>query len=242
MRLCARAKGAYVTPAHQFPLGMTMSLERRLAILRWAAKTGAFIIEDDYDSEFRFDGLPVPALQSLDCNASVILVGSFNKLLFPGLRIGYVVLPPTLVDYFRGLKFRTDFRSLTLDQVVLCDFIVEGHLARHLRRMRELYAGRLAALIDAGREHLGGLLEISTVQAGLYTVGFLQNGMSSRQAEEAALAYRIATSALDRYSAKRSDPKGLLLGFAAFHEATLRKAVIQLAAALSRKSRPRTLA
>src|SRR5690242_1927566 len=143
---CVRRRGAYVSPAHQFPLGTTMSLERRLAILKWAAEAGAFIIEDDYDSEYRFDGPPVPALQSLDQNSTVIFVGSFNKLLFSGIRIGYVVLPPTLVDYFLAFRFQTDFRSLSLDQAVLTDFIVEGHLARHLRRMRDVYASRLAAL------------------------------------------------------------------------------------------------
>ncbi len=98
LRMCPHAKGVYVTPAHQFPLGMTMSLERRMALLKWASRAGAFIIEDDYDSEYRFEGRPVPALQSLDRNSNVIFIGSFNKLLFPSLRIGYVVLPPSLVD------------------------------------------------------------------------------------------------------------------------------------------------
>ncbi len=139
-KICPNAKGAYVTPAHQFPLGATMSLERRMALLTWAARAGAFVIEDDYDSEYRFEGPPVPALQSLDNHSSVIFIGSFSKTLFPALRVGYVVLPPPLVDPFVSLRYRTDFRNSSFDQAVLCDFIANGHLARHLRRMRILYA------------------------------------------------------------------------------------------------------
>jgi len=235
MKMCARAKGVFLTPAHQYPLGMTMSLERRMEVLKWASRAGAFIIEDDYDSEYRFEGRPVPALQSLDRTSNVILVGTFSKLLFPSLRLGYVVLPPSLVDFFLAFRIRTDFRSLSLDQAVLCDFIVDGHLGRHLRRMRDLYASRLAALIDGGRRYLKGLLEISSVKAGLYTAAFLQNGMTSRQAETAAAARGIETRALDRFTLKRPDPKGLLLGFAAFDEKTIRQGLLQLAAALSQR-------
>jgi GntR family transcriptional regulator/MocR family aminotransferase len=143
LRICPQAKGVYVTPAHQFPLGMTMSLERRMEVLKWASRAGAFVIEDDYDSEFRFEGKPVPAMHSLDQNASVIFIGSFSKILFPSLRLGYLVLPPALADYFLAFRSRTDFRSVSLDQAVLCDFIVDGHLGRHLRTMRNLYASRL---------------------------------------------------------------------------------------------------
>src|SRR5262249_31675638 len=127
------------------------------------------------------------------------------------------------------------FRSLHFDQAVLCDFIVGGHFGRHLRRMRDLYASRFATLIDGGRQYLKGLLEISSVKAGLYTAAFLKNGMTSRQAETAAAEHGIEAVALDRFTLKRSDPKGVLLGFAAFNEATIRKGLIQLAAALSRR-------
>ena len=130
IQICPDAKGAYVTPAHQFPLGVTMSLERRMAVLSWASRAGAFVIEDDYDSEYRFEGPPVPALQSLDNHSSGIFIGSFSKTLFPALRVGYVVLPAPLVDLFLGLRYRTDFRNSSFDQAVLCDFIVDGHLAR----------------------------------------------------------------------------------------------------------------
>lgn len=210
-----------------------MSLERRMAVLEWASRAGAFIVEDDYDSEYRFEGRPVPALQSLDRGSNVILVGSFSKILFPSLRLGYVVLPPPLVDVFLAFRFQTDFRSLGFDQAVLCDFIEGGHLGRHLRRMRELYAARLAALTEGGRRYLKGLLEISGVRAGLYTVGFLKNGMSSREAEKAAAAHGVEAVALDRYTLKRPDPKGVLLGFAAFDEDELREGLARLASALS---------
>jgi GntR family transcriptional regulator/MocR family aminotransferase len=231
-KICPHAKGAYVTPAHQFPTGVTMSLERRMAILNWASRSGAFVIEDDYDSEYRFEGQPVPALQSLDNHSSVIFIGSFSKTLFPSLRLGYVVLPPSLADYLLAFRYRTDFRNSNFDQAVLCDFIVEGHLARHLRRMRSLYAGRLAALIEGSKQHLNGLLELSNVRAGLYTIGYLKNGMTSRQTEKLAADQGIEVLAVDRFTLRRPDPKALLLGFAAYDETVIRRELARLAKAL----------
>lgn len=232
LELCPHARGVFVTPAHQFPLGMTMSIGRRLALLDWAFRTGAFVIEDDYDSEYRFEGNPIAAMQSLDRNSSVVFMGSFNKLLFPSLRIGYIVLPPSLVDAFLAFRYRTDFHNLSADQAVLCDFIADGHLARHLRRMRELYATRLAALIYEAKRHLRGLLRVSEIRAGLYTAAFLENGMTSAEAETAAAAHNIEAVALDRYTLNSADPKGVLLGFAAFDEKTIRASLLKLAAAL----------
>jgi len=232
IKLCPDAKGAYVTPAHQFPLGVTMSLERRMALLRWASRAGAFVIEDDYDSEYRFEGPPVPALQSLDNHSSVIFIGSFSKTLFPALRVGYVVLPAPLADLFLSFRYRTDFRNSSFDQAVLCDFIVDGHLARHLRRMRNLYAERLAILMEGAKQHLGGLLEISNVRAGLYTIGYLKNGMTSRQAEKLAAAKEVEALAVDRFTMKCPDPNALLLGFGGFNEFAIRQALIRLAMAL----------
>jgi GntR family transcriptional regulator/MocR family aminotransferase len=236
IKMCARSRGMYLTPGHQFPLGMTMSLERRVAILKWAAPAGAFIIEDDYDSEYRFGGRPMPALQSLDRNSSVIFIGSFSKLLFPSLRLGYAVLPSSLADYFLAFRYRTDFRSLNLDQAVLCDFIAGGHLARHLRRMRDLYASRLGTLIERGRQYLSGLLEISNVRAGLYTAAFLQNGMTSCEAESAAAAHTVEVLGLNRFTLKQCDPQGVLLGFGGFNEATIREGLTRLARALGVRS------
>lgn len=237
IQLCNRAKAAYVTPAHQCPLGVTMSLERRLALLAWARREGAFLIEDDYDSEYRFDGAPVPALQGLDDGESVVLVGSFNKVLFPSLRVGYLVVPTALVDPLLALRFAVDLHPSGLDQAILSDFILEGHFARHIRRMRELYAKRLTALQQAAQKYLAGLLDISPIRAGLSTAGFLRNGMSSRQAEAAAAARGIEVRALDRFSLTRSASGGLMLGFAPFDEREIGRGVATLAAVLGQSAR-----
>ncbi len=210
-----RAKGLYVTPAHQFPLGVMMSPERRLEVLSWAAETGAFVIEDDYDGEFRLDGHPVSVLQNLDKNENVILIGSFNKLLFSSLRVGYMVLPKRLIDTVLAFRFGIDQNS----------------------RMRELYANRLQTLRREGEKHLKGLLEIPDVKAGLYAVGFLRNGMSSRQAESAAMSHGIETMALDRFILSGTDPQGVVLGFAAFDDHLIRRGVATLAIALSKRER-----
>lgn len=231
-KIAPRAKCAYVTPGHQFPLGVMMSLERRLQLLAWARENGAFIIEDDYDSEYRFDGKPVPTLQSLDRHGNVILIGSFNKLLFPALRLGFIVSPPSLIDPLLAMRFGIDQNSVGINQAVLCDFMEEGHLGRHLRRMRELYGRRLAALKDGFRKHLDGIVEIPAINAGVYTAVFLKNGMHSREAENAATAAQVETMALDRFSLKRTDIHGLLLGFAPFEEKDIRNGVMALADAL----------
>jgi GntR family transcriptional regulator/MocR family aminotransferase len=227
------ALGAYVTPAHQFPLGTVMSLGRRMELLQWASNAGAFIIEDDYDSEYRFEGRPIPALMSMDRSSSVILVGSFSKLLFPSLRIGYIVAPPALADFVVSFRARTDFRSVHLEQAVMCDFIERGHLGQHLRRMREIYSERLATLFDAGHRYLRGAANILPIQSGLYTAAFLENGMSSNDAESAATAQGVETLSLDRYTLAASDPKGILLGFAGFPEPAIKDAIRKLAKALT---------
>jgi GntR family transcriptional regulator/MocR family aminotransferase len=231
-QLCPSAKLAYVTPAHQFPLGSIMSPDTRIELLAWAREAPAFVIEDDYDSEYRFERRPIPTLCSLDAGGNVILVGTFNKLLFPSLGLGYVVLPPALVDPFLALRYGTDLCTVGFNQAILCEFMVEGHMARHVRRMRDLYATRLACLLHEGRRRLGGALDISQIQAGLYTTGFLCNGMNSRQAEGAATAAGVETLGLDRFILNRPDPRGLVLGFGAFDENEIRAGVASLAAAL----------
>ncbi len=227
------ASGAYVTPAHQFPLGVAMSLGRRMELLEWARDSGAFIIEDDYDSEYRFEGRPIPALMSLDRASNVILVGSFSKLMFPTLRIGYIVAPQALADAIVAFRIRTDFRAVHFDQAVMCDFIDGGHLGRHLRRMREIYSVRHGSLTEAAARYLSGALEVHSVHCGLYTAAYLTNGTSSNEAEEAASAEGVETLSLARYTLASADPKGLLLGFASFNEAAIRTGVRKLAKALS---------
>jgi len=222
------AKVVYLTPAHQFPLGVMMSLERRLDILSWTAKTGAFVIEDDYDGEYKLEGRPVSVLQSLDKNENVILVGSFNKLLFSSLRVGYMVLPERLVDTVLAFRFGIDQNAVGLEQAILADFIEEGHLGRHIRRMRDLYADRLQTLRNQSEKQLKGLLEIPEILAGLYTVGFLCNGMSSREAEAAARSHGVETMALDRFMLNATRSEGLLLGFAAFDRRAIERGVVSL--------------
>src|SRR5580692_4640415 len=178
----------YVTPGHQFPLGMTMSLRRRLALLEWARRSGTLIFEDDYDSEYRYSGRPIPALQGMDRSGSVIFAGSFSAVLFPALRLGYLVVPPDLVDIFAAAASVSTHHPPLLEQAILCDFITEGHFARHIRRMRELYAERLKVLLDSARSRLAGRLDISTVEAGLQTLGWLRN--RARAEEVAELARR----------------------------------------------------
>jgi GntR family transcriptional regulator/MocR family aminotransferase len=236
-RFCKDARAAYLTPAHQCPLGMSMPVERRMALLNWAQRAGAFLIEDDYDSEYRFEGRPIPALQGLDKNGSVIFLGSFNKVLFPSLRLGYLVSPPSLLDSLLALRLGADFYPPSLDQAILCDFMTEGHMGRHIRRMREMYAGRLGCFVGEAKRYLGGLADISPIHAGLNTVAFLQNGMHSKYAEEAAAHYGIEALGLDRFTLKHGGVQGLLLGFAAFDEREIHRGVLGLAAALEQGAR-----
>jgi GntR family transcriptional regulator / MocR family aminotransferase len=231
---CPRARLAYVTPAHQFPLGSTMSLGRRLALLNWAHDVDAVIIEDDYDSEFRFTGQPVPALQGLDRHGSVIYLGTFNKVLFTSLRLGYMVVPESLLDRMLAFRMNVDRFPAALPQAILCDFLTEGHFARHLRRMRELYASRFGAFQSDIRRYLGNMLHTPDIQAGLNTPVYLTNGLSSKQAETLASENNVETIALDRFSVRRRDIRGLLVGFAAFDEREIRRGVLALASALNK--------
>ncbi|MBV8050613.1 MAG: PLP-dependent aminotransferase family protein [Acidobacteriaceae bacterium] len=222
----------YVTPAHQFPLGVTMSLRRRLSLLEWARRSRTLIFEDDYDSEYRYSGRPIPALQGLDRAGVVIFAGSFTNVLFPSLRLGYVVVPQNMVDVFAAAGSVSTHHPPLIDQAILGDFIREGHFARHVRRMRELYAERLSVLVEAARKRLGGVLKIADIEAGLRTVGWLQNGVSAEAAARAAAKRNVEVFPLSRYVYGRTRPNGLLLGFAAVDAKELRRGVEDLARAL----------
>lgn len=231
----SRMQGArlvYITPGHQFPLGITMSLPRRLALLAWAQKNNALIFEDDYDSEYRYTGRPIPALQGLDRNGCVLFAGSFSKVLFPSLRLGYLVIPPDLVDYFAATISVTSRHAPMLEQAIVCDFIVEGHFGRHLRRMREIYAERLSVLLGHARQKLDGLLEISNIEAGLQTMGWFCNGIDGASAVKAAANRGIDVTLLSSYTRGRSAREGLQLGFAAIDPREIRRGVTELAIAL----------
>ena len=219
----------YVTPGHQFPLGVTMSLRRRLALLEWARRAGALIFEDDYDSEYRYSGRPIPALQGLDRSGVVIFAGSFSAVLFPALRLGYLVVPPEMVDVFAAAESVSTHHPPLLDQAVLCDFITEGHFARHIRRMRELYAERLSVLLECAREKLSDAIEISSVEAGLQSVGWLRRGLRARRVARLASARNVEVVPLDVYASGRSPREGLILGFAALDPRELRRGMEELA-------------
>ncbi len=225
------ARLVYVTPGHQFPLGITMSLPRRLQLLEWARRAGAILFEDDYDSEYRYFGRPVPALQGLDPYGVVLFAGSFSKVLFPSLRLGYIVVPPDLVERFTAIISITRRHAPLLDQTVLCDFLTEGHFGRHLRRMRDVYAERLSILSEEANLRLTGLLEVSDVQAGLQTTGWLC-GIDAESAAAAAAKRGVEVTPVDRYSQGRVVPQRLQLGFAAFDEREIRRGVRELAIAL----------
>jgi len=222
----------YVTPGHQFPLGTTMSLARRLQLLEWARKSDAMIFEDDYDSEYRYSGRPIPALQGLDSGGRVLYAGSFSKVLFPGLRLGYVVIPPDLLDRFEAIRSLTSRHAPMLEQLVLTDFITDGHFGRHVRRMREVYAERLSVLLDEARVRLAGLLEISSIEAGLQTVGWLSGGIDAESAAAAAARRYVDVVPVDRYSQGKVMPDGLQLGFAALDVKEIRRGVRDLGIAL----------
>ncbi|MGB8849735.1 MAG: PLP-dependent aminotransferase family protein [Candidatus Acidiferrales bacterium] len=226
----------YVTPGHEFPLGITMSLSRRLELLEWARKSGALIFEDDYDSEYRFAGRPIPAMQGFDRSGSVIFAGSFSKVLFPSLRLGYLVIPPDLMTRYEATISLTTRHAPLPQQAVLCDFITEGHLGRHLRRMREVYAERLSILLDSAREKLAGLLEISEIEAGLQTVGWLCEGINGESATRAAAARGVEVFPLSRYTRGKVEREGLQLGFAAVDAREIRRGVQDLAIALEAES------
>lgn len=231
------ARLIYVTPGHQFPLGIIMSLARRLELLEWARKSGAVIFEDDYDSEYRYSGPPIPALQGFDRNGLVIFAGSFSKVLFPSLRLGYLVIPEDLIARYAATISLTTRHAAVLEQAVLCDFIAEGHFGRHLRRMREVYAERLAVLLECAREKLVGLLEISAIEAGLQTVGWLCEGIDGESATRAAAARGVDVFPLSRYTRGGVAREGLQLGFAAVDEREIRRGVQELAVALEAESK-----
>ena len=231
------ARLAYLTPAHHFPTGATMTLPRRLEILEWARKSNALLFEDDYDSEYRYQGRPIPALQGLDRHGVVFFAGSFSKVLFPSLRLAYLVVPPDLVPLFEATRTITARHAPIIDQVVLCDFITEGHFGRHLRRMREIYSSRLTLLLERSVSELKGLLEISKVEAGLQTAGWLARGFTSDAACQAAAARGVEVTPISRYARRPLQRDGLILGFAAVDEREIRRGVEELATALSSLSR-----
>lgn len=218
-----------VTPSHQYPLGVTMSLPRRLELLEWAARTDTWIFEDDYDSEYRFSGRPIAALQGLDNAGRVLYAGTFSKVLFPALRLGYLVVPPDLVAPFTQMRSLSDRCPPRVQQMVLTDFIEEGHFERHIRQMRTLYASRQQALLEAIEEHLSGFIDIEPHNAGLHLVGWLPEDISDVAVSEQLQEAGIVAPPLSFYSERPLKRGGLLLGYAGVAEEEIREGVDRMA-------------
>lgn len=223
-----KAKLIYVTPSHQYPLGVTMSLTRRLALLEWANQNNAWIIEDDYNSEFRYAGRPLASLQGLDKTGRVIYIGTFSKTIFPALRIGCAVLPPELVDIFTTARALADVHSPAIEQAILADFISEGHFARHVRRMRTLYEKRQNVLLSECEKHLKGLLEVKAADAGMHLVGWLAEGIDDQIISGKASAKNLKLAAISSYAAGKMPRGGLVLGYTAYDENQIRNGIKKL--------------
>jgi GntR family transcriptional regulator/MocR family aminotransferase len=233
VRTAPRARLAYVSPSHQFPLGATMSASRRLELLRWAAQAGAWILEDDYDSEFRYSTRPLASLQGMDQDGRVVYIGTFSKTLVPALRLGYLIVPPGTAHAFRAVRAACDRHSPVLDQAVLADFMTEGHFARHVRRMRNLYAERQGVLVDAIQRSLGDRLEVRAAGAGMHLVGWLEAGSDDAAVSARLWEAGIEAPPLSRYGLVRPARAGLLLGWAGYPPEAIERSVERLARALN---------
>ena len=225
IRRCPKARAVYITPSHQYPMGTTMSATRRMQLLNWASRAGAWIIEDDYDSEYRFGIHPIGSLQGLDSDARVIYVGTFSKVMFPALRLGYLVIPADLVHAFSVHREAMDIFSSTLYQAVMTDFIKEGHFVRHVRRMRNLYTERCHALEESLRAEMGAMMEIVSADAGMHLVGLLPPGMHDVTISQKAAENSISAMPLSNCYLKRPSRPGLVLGYGASDRAQIQHGV-----------------
>jgi GntR family transcriptional regulator/MocR family aminotransferase len=229
-----KASLIYVTPSHQFPLGPCMSLARRLSLLQTARDMQAWIVEDDYDSEFRYTSAPQPSLQGLDEHRRVIYIGSFSKTLFPGLRIGYVVLPPELVERFAALKSIVDDYSPLIDQATLAAFLESGAFHAHLRRCRRHYAERQSFFLDQVARH-GLPLTFPVTGRGMNLTGFLPEDANDRHWSNRFRDAGLDVPPLSRYAVKSVRP-GLLFGLAAFEKREIQRGVAKMAHVLKAKA------
>jgi GntR family transcriptional regulator / MocR family aminotransferase len=228
MKLCRKARAAFVTPSHQYPLGVIMTASRRLQMLNWAQNSGAWIIEDDYDSEYRYGSMPIPSLQGLDANARVIYIGTFSKVLFASLRLGYLVIPADLVERFMTVRFAMDIFPPYLYQEVLTDFMRDGHFARHIRKMRALYNERRAKLVDSIREVFGDRLEVQGAEAGMHMTVTLPQGfndveIATRAAKEKLWLWPLSTTYLSE-----TPRHGFILGFGSTQADRIPQEVLRL--------------
>lgn len=240
IKQCRRARAAFVAPSHQYPLGATMSASRRLQLLDWAESTGAWIIEDDYDSEYRYGSMPIASLQGLDHNSRVIYIGTFSKTLFPSLRLGYVVVPPDLIGTFVTVRHAMDIGPPHFFQAVLTEFMREGHYARHIRRMRQLYAERRVALVSSLRREFGASLEIGGAEAGMYLAIFLPRGLRDRELALQAARESLWTLPLSPAYVGGAPRHGFVLGFGSTSAEEIPQAVRHLQAIIQAGAPSRT--
>ena len=234
IRRAPKARLAFVTPARQLPLGVTMTLERRSALLGWAASRRAWILEDDYDSEFRYTTRPLAALQGLDTTGRVIFTGTFSKVMFPALRLGYLVIPERLTDAVATVRRYTDFCPPYLAQAVMADFMREGYFERHIRRMRAIYRARRELFVDLLASECRGLVEVDAPDAGMNLIAWLPASLSDRTASAALQDEGLDSLPLSRCAMKQRLRPGLLLGFSGIREPDLREGVRRLQRVLER--------
>jgi GntR family transcriptional regulator/MocR family aminotransferase len=208
-----KAKAAFVTPSHQFPLGSTMSATRRILLLNWAQTSNAWIVEDDYDSEYRYDTRPIASLQALDVNSRVIYIGTFSKMLLPSLRIGYIVIPPDLVKHFTAVRYSMDIFPPYLYQEVLTDFMSEGHFGRHIRKMRQIYSSRRARLVECIQSECGDLLQLHGAAAGMQVAVTFPEGYNDEEIALRASHKHLWLWPLSHCYSGKSPRNGFILGF-----------------------------
>lgn len=227
-QLPKRARLAFVTPSHQFPTGTILSLGRRMALLDWAKRTGAVVIEDDYDGEFRYEGWPVESMQGLDRDGRVIYVGTFSRTIFPALRIGYLVAPTTLVKALTAAKWLCDRHTATLEQETLAEFIATGAYERHLRRSRRANAIRREVLLESIAEHLGNRVAVTGDGSGAHVVLWPRKPVSEDAVIAAAASKGVGIYGIARYFARRRSQAGFMLGYARMKEDDIREGVRRL--------------
>lgn len=232
---------AFVTPARQHPLGVTMTLARRFELLSAAERCGAWIVEDDYDGEFHYSGHPAPTLKSVDTTGRVIYVGTFSKVMFAALRLGYVVAPPELAKVFRRVAGATMQGAPTSLQSIMATFMEQGHFTAHIRRMRRIYAERQKALITATAQHLEGLLEVQPTNTGFQTLGILADDFDDEDTAKRAAERGIILAPVSRFAIAPTQ-KGLILGFSAVPPRVTEAAVEELAKMLRQMRASRVVA
>lgn len=227
----------YTTPSHQYPLGYTMSISRRLQLLDWGRKNKVWIVEDDYDSEYRYAGNPLPSLQGLNSGNGVIYTGTFSKVLFPGLRLGYMVLPTReIAELFTSAKSMSDRQSSIMDQMITARFIEEGHFTKHIRKMRILYKDRQDFLINEIKRELSDVVQVEQADAGMHLIARLPEDYDDKKIRILALDKDLVTPAMSEYAMHFPVKPGLLLGYTAFDKKRLREGVRRLVNVLSEYS------